>query len=55
MRHLEDKQLCPHCGGELHRQPYMMSRRATELVLPIRLIAWIVTYAVVLTFLSLHS
>lgn len=23
---MEDRRLCPHCGGELHRSPYLMAR-----------------------------
>lgn len=49
---VEDKRLCPHCGRELHRRSYMMSRSASAPVLSTGLVWWIVAAAVVLTVIS---
>lgn len=52
MKHLEDKRSCPHCGGELHRQPYLMSRAAEANVLSTQLVAWIAVAAMALLVLT---
>lgn len=53
MRHLDDHRRCPHCQRDINERPYLMSRRATEMVLSPRLIAWLIVYALVLTYLTL--
>lgn len=52
MRHLEDKKLCPHCGGKLYEHPYLMSRNATENVLSWNAIAWMLVAVLVVVVLS---
>lgn len=48
MKHLDDRRRCPHCARDLNPRPYLMSRRATENVLSVTQIAWVL--AAVLAF-----
>ena len=48
MRYLDDRSHCPHCGARLNPRPYLMSREATENVLPLKAILWLVVIVLVL-------
>ncbi len=52
MKHFEDKRCCPNCGHELHEQPYLMARRATENVLSWTQIGWILIAILALALLA---
>jgi hypothetical protein len=52
MRDLEDRRLCPHCGGELCQHPYLMARQAEGNVLSLRFIAWVIALVTLLVALT---
>jgi hypothetical protein len=49
---VEDRSLCPHCGGELHRKPYLMARRSSERVLSDVFIGWVIVGVVVMLIIA---
>lgn len=51
MKHLDDRRSCPHCGEPTNEQPYLMSRRASEDVMDLRVAFWVVALALLLTIL----
>ena len=52
MKSLEDKRLCPHCLRELHERPYLMARQATENVLSLKQIAWVLVIVLALVLVG---